>query len=258
MHPFTDIICLVHNQAITTRNFVRHLFANTENFRLIFVNNGCNSETTSYLNQGEREGKWKVVPSVDEDGALINSGVIRGRNLGASHITADYFLNIDNDQFVRKNWLNFLHQKMEEGYDIVGSEAWALVPPGKGGMVLMPGSTTPQDRTYFPHKQCTSSQENWTYIGCGGMLIKTEVYNRIGLFDDRFSPAYFEDPDFNFRAIQAGYKIGWCPECPIEHLAHQTFNNQLLFEKNAQFKQSWSRFKAKWNGYYPKGEKNET
>ncbi len=246
MHPRTDIICLVHNQLDVTKKFVEHLFANTENFRLIFVDNGSDDETLEWIT---RNIDWVTVCSRDRDSKRINAGIIGGRNFGATFINNDYFLNIDNDQYVGKGWLDMLHAKMAEGYDIVGKEAWKLVQPGKGGMVVIGGVA--QKRDYFPHKHCERKGENWTYIGCGGMLIKTSVYKDIGLFDEQFNPAYFEDPDFCFRAIQAGYKLNWCPECPIEHLNHQTTYNQKLFDKNAQFQQSWTKFKKKWNPYFP-------
>jgi GT2 family glycosyltransferase len=54
----------------------------------------------------------------------------------------------------------------------------------------------------------------------GGMMIKKEVVEEIGLFDPQFNPKYFEDPDFCFRAIRKGYKIGWCVDYVIEHQKH--------------------------------------
>ena len=81
--------------------------------------------------------------------------------------------------------------------------------------------------------------------------MRTTVYKDIGLFDERFNPAYFEDPDFCFRAIQAGYKLGWKPNCPIDHLAHQTFDQQHLFNKSAQFVKSWKLFREKWLPFFP-------
>lgn len=245
MIPLTDVICLVHDQYEITKRFAELIFLHTENFNLIFVDNGStNKRTKKFLSDGQDQ--WKLVISEE------NLGVIRGRNLGVQYITSNYFVNIDNDQFVQKDWLSILHKKMEEGYDIVGKEAWKLVPPNTGGAVIIGNQSVPQDRSYYPYRRCTNKNESFTYIGCGGMLIKRKVYETIGLFDERFGPAYFEDPDFNFRAIQAGFKIGWCPECPIQHIGHSTFNQQALFDKNKQFIRSWSRFKKKWNGYFPK------
>ncbi len=244
MTPCTDIICLVHNNLAVTKKFVQHLFKNTSNFKLVFVDNGSFDNTPKYLKEGEEQGKWKVVTSSK------NLGVIEGRNLGAQYITSDYFMNIDNDQYVGDGWLDGLFQLMNSGYDIVGPEAWQLTPPRSAGAIVMGGQVI-QDRSYFPFKHCEKPKDQFTYIGCGGMLIKKTVYDNIGLFDKRFSPAYFEDPDFGFRALQAGYKLGWKHKCPITHLAHQTFNDQKLFNKNAQFTRSWTRFRDKWFPFFP-------
>ncbi len=245
MHPKVDIIVLVHNHWATTQGFIKHVFANTENFRLIFIDNGSTDETSEQLELGQRQGKWEVVSPGE------NLGVIGGRNLGAKHIESDFFLNIDNDQYPKKGWMDGLFDLLDEGYDIVGSEAWALLPPKSPGTIVVNNITIP-DRSYFPHKHCSNPMDRFTYIGCGGMLIKTEIYEKIGLFDEIFSPAYFEDPDFCFRSIQSGFKLGWKHDCPINHLSHQTFNDQNLFDKNSQFVKSWMAFREKWFPYFPK------
>ena len=243
-NPRVDIICLVHNSLAVTRGFIKYLFKNTENFHLIFVDNGSTDSTPEFLSKGEEEGKWQVVSPGE------NLGVIGGRNLGIKHVQSDYFMNIDNDQYVQEGWLDGLFKLVGEDYDIVGPEAWRLLPPKTPGAMVF-NSTVIPDRSYYPHKHCQNPNDTFTYIGCGGSLIKTEVYNKIGLFDERFNPAYFEDPDFCFRALQAGFKLGWMFNCPIKHLAHQTFNAQNLFNKNSQFIKSWKAFRSKWMPYYP-------
>ncbi len=244
MHARVDIICLVHNQLAITRGFVNHLFKHTENFRLIFVNNGSTDGTPEFLEEGKRENKWEVVSPGE------NLGVIKGRNLGAKYITADYFVNLDNDQYVQAGWLDNLFELMNKGYDIVGKEAWRILPPKTPGAIVVHNTVIP-DRSYYPHKHCENPGDTFTYIGCGGCLIKKQVYDEIGLFDERFSPAYFEDPDWCFKAIQTGFKLGWAHDCPIEHLAHQTIYSQNLFNKNVQFIKSWMEFRKKWMPYYP-------
>jgi GT2 family glycosyltransferase len=81
---------------------------------------------------------------------------------------------------------------MESGsYDLVGADAWLM------------------DSSFMPRHNCKKKGDPYTYVGCGGMMVKKEVVDRLGLFDEQFNPAYFEDPDFNFRAREAGFKIGW-------------------------------------------------
>lgn len=243
MHPTTDIIVLAHNRLSVTQQFVQRLFAHTDNFRLIFVNNGSIDGTTEYLDQGK--DRWEVIHHPD------NLGVILGRNSATKVLQSEYFINLDNDQLVTNGWLQKLHDCMSMGFDVVGIEAWKLMPPGMKGQVVIHGGSTSSDMSYFPYKKCTKKCDSFTYIGCGGMLIKKTVFDVLGLFDERFSPAYFEDPDFCFRAIQSGFKLGWCSECHIEHLAHQTIGTQRLFDKNQQFMSSWAKFKEKWTPYFP-------
>ena len=243
MHPLTDIIVLVHNNLSITQGFVKRLFENTENFHLIFVDNGSTDKVKGFLKEGCLQERWELIRLDD------NVGVIKGRNRGAQAIKSDYFLNIDNDQYVKPGWLSSLHKLMDKGYDIVGSEAWQLLPLDTKRIIVVSGIS--QSAAYFPFRHCSSKTEKFTYIGCGGMLIKREVYDDIGLFDERYSPFYFEDPDYCFSAIKHGYKLGWLHSRLISHLGHQTINNQHLANKNKQFIKSWKLFQEKWYPYFP-------
>lgn len=242
--PLVDIVVLVHNNLAVTTGFVDKLFANTKNFRLIFVDNGSSDGVMPFLKNGAARKTWTLIRS-DE-----NLGIIKGRNLGAQHVTAEYFLNIDNDQYPGEGWLDSLFALHEKGFGIVGVEAWKLHPPKSGGELIL--NNTTQSREYFPYKRCTKPTDSFTYIGCGGMLIPTSIYQKIGLFDERFSPAYFEDPDFSFRCHQSGISLGWDYSHNVHHLEHQTIQKQKLFSKNEQFMKSWKLFKEKWSPYFPK------
>jgi GT2 family glycosyltransferase len=241
MLPKVDICVLVHNQLNITKGFIDNLFQFTKSdFNLIFLDNGSTDGTNDFLKKSD---KWKLITS------KTNLGVINGRNELFNHVTSDFFINLDNDQYVCKGWLNKLFNTYEQGYDIVGCEAWLLSSPVHKKNIVFNGKSV--EGSYFPIKKCNHVSEEFSYIGCGGMLIRTDIPKKIGLFDSIFNPAYFEDPDFSYNCIKNGYKLGWCYDCPINHLAHQTFNNQNLFNKNSQFYISWNKFKNKWKDFYP-------
>ena len=56
-------------------------------------------------------------------------------------------------------------------------------------------------------------QEQWcrlhkvSHFPGRGLLIPSEVYRKIGLYDEKHFPHYAADYDFTHRAIRAGYKI---------------------------------------------------
>jgi len=69
------------------------------------------------------------------------------------------------------------------------------------------------------------------------------------MFDERFNPSYFEDPDFNLKSYNAGYKIGWNEHAKIVHFPHQTLGVLPSQEKAKRFGNSIKKFREKWKGY---------
>jgi GT2 family glycosyltransferase len=229
MQNKTTIIALSYNGKEITEKFIELLFKYTEPsaFNLIMIDNGSTDGTKEYL---------KDALSIFENHTLVindrNLGVIGGRNMGYSIYQSDpteFLCFLDNDQFVRAGWFEQYHEFMKSGnYDIVGADAWLM------------------NSSFFPCYNCKRLGDHFSYVGCGGLMTTQSVLNKIGLFDEQFNPAYFEDPDFNFRAIKAGFRIGWNLNAKITHLAHKTLGNDP--NRRQLFLNSYSKFKEKWNG----------
>jgi GT2 family glycosyltransferase len=228
----TTIVALSHNAQSITEKFLDMLFKHTEpsKFCLIMIDNGSTDGTQEYLTEtlSMFENPNFVTLALNEQ----NLGVIGGRNMGYAMFQSDptdYICFLDNDQFVREGWLEQYHSFMAEGgYDVIGADAWLM------------------DSKFMPIRNCKKAGEPYSYVGCGGMMAKRKVVDAIGLFDEQFNPAYFEDPDFNFRAREAGFSIGWNYAAKIEHLPHQTLGKNP--DRMKIFGQSYDKFKKKWNG----------
>jgi len=226
-----DIIALSHNGLKTTKEFLKLLYENTKEdlFRLILIDNGSTDGTVDFLKEFSRDVKNVIIVS-----SKTNLGVIDGRNLGYYYSTctsidkSDYIINLDNDQFVSDGWLDQHMSVLNHGYDIVGVEAWKM------------------NKMFIPTEKIESLNQYFNYVGCGGMLIKREVTKKIGMFDTRFNPSYFEDPDFVFRAYDFGFKIGWNFKSRIIHMPHQTLGKLTESEKVKRFTNSWNEFRKKW------------
>lgn len=78
----------------------------------------------------------------------------------------------------------------------------------------------------------------------------TDLINRIGLFDENFTPAYFEDNDHHRRILVSGNKAYCFTGARTEHKHSQTQNavpgkpivTSQMFEKNRSY------YKVKWGG----------
>jgi len=67
-----------------------------------------------------------------------------------------------------------------------------------------------------PRKASESDPFRVDYVTGCGMLVRSEVFERIGLFDRRYF-IYYEDADFCRRALDAGFSV-WCvPQARMWH-----------------------------------------
>jgi GT2 family glycosyltransferase len=82
------------------------------------------------------------------------------------------------------------------------------------------------------------------YVSGACMLIRREVFEKIGLFDESFF-MYFEDVDFCLRATRAGFKLSLETEAVVEHQIseHKFTGDKKKINYNLQsnyfFAQKW-------------------
>lgn len=237
-----DLIMLSHNGLHATRNFLGHLKNNTDQemlnkIRIIWIDNGSSDGTSRYLENKFEELGLNSILIVSPN----NLGVIGGRNLGLKVVKeimskSSYIMFLDNDQYVQQGWLSQHIDVMEEGrYDLVGVEAW------KCNHRFLPVTKLDANLKRAIHS-------NFNYVGCGGTMMKKEVFHEVGYFDEIFNPCYFEDPDLNMRVFNAGFKIGWNIKAKIVHMPHQTLGTLEKPEKTKRFVDSMKKFQSKWNG----------
>ena len=196
----------------------------------MILDNGSGKDTSDWLvSSGYRYGLLRS----DE-----NLGVIEGRNSLLEYVLsnsffsdAKHFLVLDNDQLPQVGWLSHHISVLDQGYDVIGVEAWKM------------------NKSFFPVEKITDITRPYHYVGCGGMLIRRYVLEEIGMFDSRFSPAYFEDPDFCFRVLSAGYKIGWNAKPKITHISHTTLGQMNGQKREQKFLDSYKKFCYKWHSH---------
>lgn len=81
------------------------------------------------------------------------------------------------------------------------------------------------------------------------MLIRREVFDKIGFFDEKFF-MWFEEVDLLLRAKQAGYKIFYSPEPKIIHYGGEAVKQEMSLLKQKRYNQSLSYYfwkhKPRW------------
>ncbi|MBM4177651.1 glycosyltransferase family 2 protein, partial [Candidatus Gribaldobacteria bacterium] len=183
-----------------------------------------------------------------------NLGFAQGNNIGISSALtreADYVLLINNDALIAPGALNYLiaRAQSEEAIGIVAPKIYFAAgyeyhkeryrKEDRGRVIWYAGGKTDWQNILGEHEgldkvdngQFGQTKEVEFISGCC-MLIKKEIFQKIGLFDvDYF--LYLEDMDFCVRAKKAGFKLLFAPKAIVWH------KNLGTDAKNAQTKQAY-------------------
>jgi GT2 family glycosyltransferase/glycosyltransferase involved in cell wall biosynthesis len=150
-----------------------------------------------------------------------NLGFIGSCNAGATAARGEFLLFLNNDTQVTSNWLDALLRCFGERADCGIAGSRLVYPDGRlqeaGGLVFADGScwTTgrfePRDASAFRYRRETD------YVSGASLLIRREVFQRIGGFDMRYAPAYYEDADLAFAVRQLGLRVYYEPTSTVIH-----------------------------------------
>lgn len=167
-----------------------------------------------------------------------NSGFSGGNNIGikeALENKADYVLLLNNDTIVKEDFLtkliNFAESKKDAGiiapkiYFAKGYEFHKSRYKEKelGKVIWYAGGVMDWENVIGHHKgvddvdigQFNEKEETEFASGCC-MLIKNEVFEKVGLLDEKYF-LYYEDSDFSVKAKKNDFKIYFQPESIIWH-----------------------------------------
>ena len=164
-----------------------------------------------------------------------NLGYAGGYNEGVKNIKSDYFIFINTDVLVTKNWLIPLFNKMESNNKIGACQPKILSEKKKkyfeyagasGGYIDTLGYPFCRGRI-FNYIEKDNGQYNdekevfWTSGSC--MMIRSKIFNDLKGFDNDFF-AHMEEIDLCWRIKRLGYKNYCIPNSEIYHVGGQTLS----------------------------------
>ncbi len=159
-----------------------------------------------------------------------NLGFARANNLAAKNAHGDYVLVLNpdtliEDKYAIKKLLERLNAKPQ-----VGLLAPAVIEPRKGNK-RVPARASYPSSSQLRHTHTLKSLPGkiaWVLGAC--MLMKREVYQQIGGFDEDFF-LYGEDADICLRVRMAGYEIDYAEDIVITHVSGASETGAPSLEK---------------------------
>ena len=212
------VVTVTYNSAPVIRDFMASMLQQeSADFVLYIIDNNSSDDTLNLLSHYS-DSRIVVIPN------RANLGVAEGNNIGiraALKNECEFILLINNDTVFDSNLLTALIRGISQ------YECGMIVPkilyfddPGKiwsaGGYFSgLRGSSMhfgcgQRDRGQFDLPKAVS------YSPTCCMLIKREVFHRIGLMDPDYF-VYFDDTDFCWRAHKAGVKLFYLSAVQLKH-----------------------------------------
>jgi GT2 family glycosyltransferase/glycosyltransferase involved in cell wall biosynthesis len=150
-----------------------------------------------------------------------NLGFIGSCNAGAAAARGEYLLFLNNDTVVTAGWLEALVCCIGEAPDAGLVGARLVYPDGRlqeaGGIVFDDGSGWNYGRFEDPDDPRYGFRREVDYCSGAAILLRRDLFEKLGRFDTRYTPAYYEDTDLAFAVRAAGLKTYVEPAATVVH-----------------------------------------
>jgi len=217
--PKIFVIVLNFNGKATLNDCLTSVFTSDyPNFEIVLVDN--NSKDGSFEQAKLNFSRSHFIKNSE------NVGFSKGNNVGIRYALekfADYIFLLNNDATIERNTLSLLMATANN------NPAAGIISPtilsGDKKQVWFAGGKIQWSKMKTIHltELATKLPFSSEYLSGCAMLIKKEVFKKIGLFNERFF-LYYEDADFSLRTKKAGFDLLIDPSARIHHFEQSSSN----------------------------------
>ena len=200
-----------------------------KNFKIILIDNESQNSFPDEINKSE---KIQIIKNEN------NEGFSKANNQGIKYSIKngfDYVLLLNNDTLIKNDLIDSLIQQSSTfnqkiiqplilNYD--GSKIWNA--GGKINNFFGTFQTLEKGKGFKSFKRYRTYTD-W-FTGCC-VLIKLEIFNHVGYFDERFF-AYYEDIDYSIRLKKMGYSIALMTKSYLQHYESASSKSMNKIEGN--------------------------
>ena len=211
--PLVSIVVVLWNRAELT---FRCLRAVSElrglPVEVVLVDNQSTDETPELLAR-------VVGATVVRNGS--NLGFTIAANLGARAARGELLLFLNNDAEMMLGALERLVATLSSDPTIGAVGGKQVFPDGRlqeaGSIIWSDGSCEAYGRNGDPDAGEFNFQRDVDYCSGALLLTRRDLFERVGGFDERYQPAYYEDVDYCVKVWQSGLRVVYQPASVVIH-----------------------------------------
>jgi len=176
-----------------------------------------------------------------------NLGFLRNCNAAARLATGRHLVFLNNDTVVHPGWLEPLVRLADEDATVAMVGCKLLNADGTlqeaGGMMPRDGWGTPYGANDDPGKPEYNFVRDVDIVIGACFLVRREAFDRVGGFDERYAPAFYEEFDLALALHAAGLRVLYQPASEVTHHGSNSYGAE---SRDAHTLINHGKFCAKW------------
>ena len=198
---------------------------------IIIVNGGGENDCQKTLEKWQKE--FPAINIIQTK----NKNLAASRNIGLPHCSGDLILQTDDDARPLPNWIEEMVKAHINNPDcgVIGGR---VIDASQGRFL----SKIADIATFPNHKKNTKVRS----VPGVNSSYKKEVIDQVGKYDETLFRG--EDVDYNWRTIQKGWNVLFCPEIKVKHLHRPTWKD--LFQQHFMYGRAHYLVRKKWPEMY--------
>jgi len=219
------------------------------NYEVLIIDNGSDDPSTlCYLEEIQAIEAVKVL----HDDRAFNFSALN--NVAAKEARGKFLALLNNDvEVISSGWLSeMVSIASQPGVGAVGARLWY---PNEtlqhGGVILGIGGVAGHSHKHLPRQNPgywgrASLAQSFSAVTAACMVIRKEIYEKVGGLDELNLPVALNDVDFCLRVREAGYRNVWTPFAELYHHESATRGYENTAAKQARFAGERRYMKERW------------
>lgn len=245
-----SIIIPCFNAIKYTKQCITSVLTNTSyNYELILINNGSSDGTRKYFQNLKRNLKTnKYLNKITILQFNKNLGVAKALNLGIELSIGKYVCYLNNDVIVSKDWLNNLTDKLNKNNKIAIIGTLFNAYEDKKLVKTIEKDTNEISRiaNFISLKNKNKLKKAKTIHGLC-MLIRKNIFKKVGLFNENFYPCFGEDIEFCNRVKKAGYILADAKDVFVFHYWNKSVRSKEFNKENYSIEEVMNTIRKKYS-----------